>query len=92
MLQTKWQQASGNGGDPALTLLAQIGAGLTEVKGITIQRLDYQQQQLTVQIAAKSSESFADFTDQLSAQGLNVKQQNADLGGGSVHATLIIAQ
>ncbi len=92
MLQSKWEQATGNGGDPALALLGEVGQGLKAVKGITIKRLDYQQHQLTLQIAATNAENFANFNEQLSDQGLTVKQQNADLGGGSVNATLIIAQ
>lgn len=73
-----------------LTLLGMIGKALKQSSGIKLMQLDFQNNQLTLQLTASNSENFSTFTDSLTQQGLNVKQQNANLSGSQVNATLLI--
>ncbi|HTM63464.1 MAG TPA: type II secretion system protein GspL [Gammaproteobacteria bacterium] len=73
-----------------LMLTANIGKGLSQSSGVTLKRMDYQNNQVTLEISAVSSNAFSGFTDALSQQGLQVKQENANLSGARVNATLEI--
>jgi general secretion pathway protein L len=74
-----------------LLLLGYTGKGMQEASaGITLKRIDFQNNQLTLELTAQSSENFSAFTDYLNQQGLNVKQQNANLAGTRVNATVVI--
>lgn len=79
-----------NGGDKFFYLLANLSKVLPQINRIKLQRLDYQNNQLTLRILAGASDDIADFSDLLSKQGLNVKQQNTTLVGENVHAAIQI--
>lgn len=81
---------SGVGENKLLSLMASIGKGLTQASGVQLKRMDYQNNVMTLEIAANSSQSFSLFTDALGQQGLRVTQQNANLNGARVSATLQI--
>jgi general secretion pathway protein L len=73
-----------------LLLLAYVGQGMSETPSVQLKRFDYQNNQLTMEIVAPTSEEFSAFTDFLSQQGLSVKQQNANLAGSRMNATLLV--
>lgn len=73
-----------------LLLLGNLGQAMTDAKNIQLKRVDYQSSQLTLEMTAASSEDFTAFTNALMQQGLDVKQQNANLVGARVNATLLI--
>ncbi|HEX4045003.1 MAG TPA: type II secretion system protein GspL [Gammaproteobacteria bacterium] len=73
-----------------LVLLAAVGTSMQQVKNINLKRMDYQQKQLTVELNAGSPEEMTAFTQTLTQQGLQVKQQQANLVGSKVQATLLI--
>lgn len=82
--------SSGVSENHLLTLMASIGKGLTQSSGVQLKRMDYQNNVMTLEIAANNSKAFSIFTDALSQQGLRVTQQNANLNGARVSATLQI--
>lgn len=82
--------SSGVGDNHLLMMLANIGKGLSQASGVTLKRMDFQNNMMTLEISAASSDVFSNFTDVLSQQGLRVKQQNANLSGARVTATLEI--
>lgn len=71
-------------------LLHALSKALKTQAGITLKRLDYQNNQLVMQVTATSSENFAHFADALIQQGWQVKQQNANLAGENVNATIVM--
>lgn len=73
-----------------LLMMASVGKGLSQATGVTLKRLDFQNNVMLLEISAASSEIFSNFTDALTQQGLRVKQQNANLNGTRVNATLEI--
>ena len=73
-----------------LSLLGYIGKGMLETSTIKLQRADFQNNQLTLELTAPSSEDFSAFTDFLTQHGLSVKQQSANLAGAHINATLVI--
>jgi general secretion pathway protein L len=70
-----------------LILLAYVGESLHNATGVTIKRMEFQSSLLTLDLTA-TTESFSKFTDYLSQQGLQVKQQNASVAGERVTATV----
>lgn len=78
------------GENKLLMLLGYVGKGMAQTASIKIKRMDFQSNQLTLELSAGSSEDFSTFTDFLNSQGLSVKQQNANLTGTHVNATLQI--
>lgn len=76
--------------DQLLLMLAHIGEGLNQVTDAKIKRLDYQNNQVNLNITALTSEDFNKFTNTLSQNGLSVHQQNAILDGERVNANLQI--
>ena len=78
------------GANKALILLAYIGKGMSLTPSIMLKRLDFQNDQATLELTAATSDDFSSFTDYLTQQGLTVKQQNANLNGAHVNATLVI--
>ncbi|MBV9576205.1 MAG: hypothetical protein JO149_06245, partial [Gammaproteobacteria bacterium] len=79
-----------NGSNRFLVLLAQVGKSLNLSSGISLKRLDFQNNQLSLTLSAASSEEFAALTASLSQQGLTVKQQSANLIGAQMSASLIV--
>jgi hypothetical protein len=45
---------------------------------------------MTLELTAQSSEDFSAFTDFLSQNSLSVKQQNANLAGTRVNASVVV--
>lgn len=74
-----------------LMLIATLGKGMTETRGINLNRLDLQQDKLTLQLSATSADDFAKLTDYLTQQGLSVKQQSVNLAAESrVNAVITV--
>jgi general secretion pathway protein L len=73
-----------------LMMLSNIGSGLSQASGVQLKRLEFQNNQMTLEMTAASSVEFSRFADVLTQQGLHVKQQNANLTGERVSATLQI--
>lgn len=90
-MQSKLHKLTSSLGDnPFLSVLANIGKGLNQASGIQLKHMDYQNGLMIIEITAASSDAFAAFSDALAQQGLRVNQQNADLNGTRVNATLRI--
>lgn len=91
-LEEKLQARQNGAGDNRLfLLLSNVGKGMNETQGIQLKRIDYANDLLTVELSAPTPGDFSRFTDSLTRQGLSVKQQNANLSGARVNATLQIA-
>ncbi len=86
-MQEKLQKQN-DGGDRCLLLISQVGQGLSLAKNVRLKRLDFQNDQLTLELTADTSEDFSAFTDYLSQQGLTIKQQSANLAGSHINATV----
>lgn len=90
-MQEKLQKLSNNIGDnKLLLLLGYVGKGASPTSSIKLKRFDFQNNQLTLELTATSSEDLSSFTDSLSTEGLSVKQQNASLSGSRINAMLVI--
>ena len=90
-LEEKLNTLSGKGSaNAALILLGQLAKAMTVTPGIQLKHLDFQQKQLTVDLTASSSDQFTAFTDFLTKQGLQARQQNATLAGSTIQATVVI--
>jgi general secretion pathway protein L len=90
-LNEKLQHAmSSVGNDRLMQLLACIGKGMSQSTGMMLKHLDYQNDKLTLDVSASSSENFSAFMNYLSQQGLHVVQQNAALVGTRIAASLEI--
>lgn len=74
-----------------LLLTAYLAEGITRASGINLKRFNFQNNQMTVELNATSASDFYAFTDYLQQQGLSVKQQNANLVGERINATLVIS-
>jgi general secretion pathway protein L len=83
--------ASDIGENHLLLMMANIGKALSQASGVQLKRMDFQNNLMTLEISAATSEVFSDFTNALMQQGLHVKQQNANLTGARVSATLEIS-
>jgi general secretion pathway protein L len=90
-MEEKLQKMTAQAGESRLlALLGYVGKGMLETPSIKLKRVDFQHGQLTVELTAATSDDFAAFTDFLTQQGLAVKQQNANLSGERINATLEI--
>lgn len=90
-LEEKLQKLSNAMGDNRLlVLLGYVGKGLLETPGIKLKRFDFRNNQLSLELIANGSDDFTDFTNFLTQQGLNVKQQNVNLNGDRINAMLIV--
>lgn len=78
-----------SGANKLLFLLGFLGKAMLETPSIHLNRLDYQNNQLILELSA-SSEDFSKFTEFLTHQGLHVNQQNASLSGARMNATIIV--
>ncbi len=91
-LQDKLQKLSAEiGENRALLLMGYVGKALQAGKTVRLQRLDFQNNSVTLVLTAASSEDFTAFTDFLTQQGLTVKQQNANLNGAHINATVEVS-
>jgi general secretion pathway protein L len=90
-MQQKLNKSSSDLGDNRLLLImANVGKGLSLSSGVQLKRMDFASNVMTLEISAVSSDIFSTFTDALTRQGMRVKQQNANLSGTRVSATLQI--
>lgn len=71
-----------------LVLMGYIGKSMQNVSNIKLKALSFQNNELTLEVSAATAQDFSAFTDALTQQGLNVKQQNANVSGARVTATL----
>lgn len=90
-MQEKLQKLkAGNDDNRFLSLIAYVSKAWQQVPGLMIQRIDFQDQRLTMTLDAKSAHDFSLFTKFLSQQGLYVRQQNIGLLGDQIQAVLVI--
>jgi len=89
-LQEKLQAYTGAGDNKLFVWLGTLGQGMSEASGIALKRIDYQQNHMTVELTAHSSEVFSRLTDFLTRHGLSVKQNNVNLQGDSVNVTMTV--
>lgn len=75
-----------------LSILGIIGKNLPKTKGIQLLSIDFRGNQLTLSISATTFANLDMFTQALTHQGLNVKQQSAGVAGAAVKANLLIYQ
>lgn len=73
-----------------LLLLGQVGKGLAHSSGVVLNRIDFQNNQLTLTLSATSSDELTALTEFLLEQGLKINQQSANLIGSRINASLII--
>lgn len=71
-------------------LLGRVSESMFDAKNIKIKRMDFQNNQLILALQAPSSDEFSYFIGALEHQGLKVKQQNTDLSGTALAASLLI--
>jgi hypothetical protein len=90
-MEEKLQKLRANIGENRLLLLmGYVGKAMSATPSITLKRIEFQNNQLTAELTAATSEDVAAFTDFLTQQGLTVKQQNANLAGTRINATVVI--
>ena len=91
-LQDKLQKLTGDTNhQTALILMAHLGKSKEHFQSMNIKRLNFQSNQLEVELTLPTSEEFNQLTDFLSQEGLNVKQQNANLIDGRLNAIINLA-
>lgn len=90
-MQEKLQAYMGHAGESkSLILMGTLGRAMNEAKGITIKRLDFQQNRMTLELSAASSQAFSRLTDFMTSHGLTVKQDSANLAGTHVNAIITV--
>jgi len=90
-MEEKLQHLSQQTGEHrSLVLMALVGKGVLAVPGMKLKRFDFQNEHLTLDLTATTSEDVSAFTDYLTQQGLSVKQQSADFIEGKMRAMLQI--
>lgn len=73
-----------------LILLAKIGEPLSQNTTVQLKTLDFRDNQLTLELTANKFDDLDNFTNNLTKEGLTVKQQNATVIGDKVKTSLII--
>lgn len=90
-MEEKLHKFSVQSGETRLMLLINyLGKGMMQTPSISLKRLDFQDNHLTLDLTAASSDDFSKFTEFLTQQGLNVKQQSANLIGVRVNAVITV--
>lgn len=90
-LQEKLQQRSMQERTGAFfDLLANFGEEWKKNTGLHINRLDYQNHQLTVELSAPGRQNFSEWSDAIKQRGYQLKQQNVTVNGKELTATLVI--
>jgi len=79
-----------SGENQILLLMGYLGKARIKVPGVNFNRLDYQNNQITLELNAASSDDFSKFTEFLTQQGLSVKQQSANVVGERINATIVV--
>jgi len=75
-----------------LSILGIIGNNLPKAKAIQLLSMDFRGNQLILSVSATTFTNLDVFTQALTHQGLNVKQQSAGIAGTAVKANLLIYQ
>ena len=73
-----------------LNLLGFIGESLSKTSGVRLLNLEFRDKVLNLAISAAAFDNLDTFTQSLTQQGLNVKQQNAGSAGSQVTANILI--
>jgi len=73
-----------------LMLLATVAKHLSQPSGIRLLSLEFQNNQLTLNLSANTFDRLDELTATLVQQGLHVKQESAAIAGAQVKATLLI--
>lgn len=76
------------GSNRFLLLMSYVGKAMQEATSISIKKLQYQQNHLSLEISAGNTADFTTFTEFLTHQSLSVKQQNAVVAGTHVNAVV----
>lgn len=76
--------------EKVLLWIDYLGKGVLETPSVELKRLDYQNNQLSVDLTAPSSDDFSRFTTFLTRQGMRVKQQSANLTGARINAVIVV--
>jgi type II secretion system protein L len=90
-MEERLHQYAGGGSNHAFfNILMRVSRALHQANGIQLKRLDYQNQFFTLAVTAQSTSAFSDWVRALQSQGLRVKQQNAELQGERINATVMV--
>lgn len=90
-MQEKLKKLTHQGGEDHLFIwLLRVSQGIKMSPTIHLKRLEFQNNQLSVELVGNSSEEVTAFTDFLQQQGLKVRQQSAHLIGARMNTTLMI--
>lgn len=90
-MQSKLQSLAAQTGDSRLfVLIGYIGKAIVDTPAIKLKQLNFQDDRLTLEVSAASSDDFSKFNDFLTREGLQVKQQHADLAGARINATIVV--
>ncbi len=90
-MDEKLQKLTGQiGENRVLVLLGYVGKSLKLSPNVDIKRMDFRNNQLTLDVSAASSDAITSFSDYLTAAGITVKQQNANFVGTRMNATMTL--
>lgn len=90
-MQSKLQSLTSETGDGRLfVMIGYIGKAVAGTPTIKLKQLTFQDNRLTLEVSAASSDDFSKFNDFLTNEGLQVKQQHADLAGSRINATIVV--
>lgn len=90
-MQSKLQSLTSQTGDGRLfVMIGYIGKAVAGTPTIKLKQLTFQDNRLTLEVSAASSDDFSKFNDFLTNEGLQVKQQHADLAGSRINATIVV--
>lgn len=90
-MQSKLQSLTSETGDGRLfVMIGYIGKAVAGTPTIKLKQLTFQDNCLTLEVSAASSDDFSKFNDFLTNEGLQVKQQHADLAGSRINATIVV--
>ncbi len=84
------QYAGGGSSHAFFNILMRLSRALHQTNGIQLKRLDYQNQMFILVVTAQSPSIFSDWVSALQSTGLRVKQQNAELQGDRINATVTV--
>jgi hypothetical protein len=89
-MEEKLKGANGGNDNKLLILLGYLGDSMKNASGIHLKRLNFQQNKLSLELTASSSGDFSKFTEFLMQSGLKVRQENVNLLGATVSATVTV--
>ncbi|HLB41285.1 MAG TPA: type II secretion system protein GspL [Gammaproteobacteria bacterium] len=90
-IEEKLQHLQGQEGKNQFLLLASyVGMAMRYSPNITLKHMDFQNNQLTIELIAETADRFSMVNNFLIQQKLRVKQQNISVVDSHVHATLVV--